>query len=96
MQEQRTAANELQQYLENQVRRHRGSLAHSARSLARDLTRLAELAESDREYVSVNELGEIQSRGTMLDARCASLSEAQETLKAARLWFAPGKTEDDA
>lgn len=57
------------------IRHHRESLARSCRALSVDMLRLAAKLESDKphEDLCVNDLGEIQSQGTIIDAECGRL-----------------------
>lgn len=62
------------------------SLASEARDLADHMTRLAEkmdvVANAEGalpDYIGVNGLGEVQSRGTSIDRLCALVSERAET-----------------
>ena len=66
-------------YLDNEVRRHRDGLEKQARSLGRRLTMLADqLAKGD---AIVNDLGEVQAEGPMLDVRCAAYGQALDARK---------------
>lgn len=57
------------------IRNHRTSLARRCRVLSASMIILASELESDKphEELHVNELGEIQSVGTIIDAECGRL-----------------------
>lgn len=59
----------------------RESLAKQGRTVQSVVDPLVKRLESDLEFVSVNELGELQSSGTMLDAKCARYMLAAQTLR---------------
>ena len=66
--------------LEHEVEATRDKIIHRARSLAEDLTRLANGLEADPEY-TFNTIGVLQGNGVELDAWCTKLGYARETLK---------------
>lgn len=71
----------LLHYLTNQTKRHRENLIRQARSLGEDMIRLADRLEKSMD-ASVSEIGEVQSRGSMIDARCGAYCEAVQAQKA--------------
>lgn len=59
----------------DRIHYHRISLAQSCRSLAVDMIRMADDLNSDKPHahLHINELGEIQAKGTIIDAECGRL-----------------------
>lgn len=57
------------------IQSHRTSLAESCRSLSAHMLIVANELESDKPHarLSINDLGEIQARGTTIDAECGRL-----------------------
>lgn len=57
------------------IQHHRTSLAEQCRDLSAHLLHLAIKLESDKPHVNlcVCELGEVQSKGTIIDAQCGRL-----------------------
>ncbi len=65
----------LEKRIEDRIGWHRDSLAISCRSLSEHLVKVAEQLESDKphENLTINDLGTIQARGTIIDAECGRL-----------------------
>lgn len=61
--------------LEHDITFARGSLAGRCRALASHITSLADQLDSQTPHSSlcINDLGEIQSQGTIIDAECGRL-----------------------
>lgn len=59
----------------DRIQYHRESLAGRCRDLAARMIRLANKLESDKPHANlcVNDLGEIQAEGTIIDAECGRL-----------------------
>lgn len=66
------------------VARRRRHLAMSARSISERLGNLAEQLENPDRDPIINDLGEIQSDGSILNASCGAYSAAKDHLKAIR------------
>jgi hypothetical protein len=66
--------------LESEVEDLRKAMVRRARSLAEDLTRLADGLEADPNH-SFNTLGILQGNGVELDAWCVKLGFVRDTLK---------------
>jgi hypothetical protein len=62
------------------VEHTREAIIMRARSLAEQLTRLADGLEADLDY-NFNTLGELQGNGVELDAWCAKLGQGRKLLK---------------
>ena len=75
--------------LESDVEATRKSIIKRARSLAEDLTRVADGLEADENH-SFNTLGILQGNGVELDAWCVKLGFARDTLKLFKQAMAEG------
>ena len=69
--------------VEERIGWHRDNLAVSCRSLSEHLIQVAKQLESDKphEDLTINDLGTIQSRGTIIDAECGRLMGKIEVWK---------------
>ena len=67
--------SELKEKITNDIKYERDSLGNECRALGEFLLKLEKLLKSDKPYnrLCINDFGEIQSRGTMIDARCGRL-----------------------
>lgn len=78
----RAAGNELMN-AESSVKHERKALIAAARQLAECMTAVADRLENDPSMTATaNSLGEVQSYGSEVDRRCASLYAAVDHLKA--------------
>ena len=68
----------LYQALDSRIKFQRSTLAGRCKALADTLVRLAERLESNTPHDSlcVNDLGEIQSQGTIIDAECGRIGSS--------------------
>jgi len=72
----------IKESIEFEIKLLRKNLANRCTALAADITRVARELESDmpHQHLSINRLGEIQSKGTIIDAECGRLSAKIDVL----------------
>lgn len=80
--------------LESDIEYTRTAIIRRARSLAEDLTRLADRLEADPD-AGFNTIGVLQGNGVELDTWCAKLGYQREALKAYTSAMSYGEKEDN-
>jgi hypothetical protein len=83
----------VERKLEGDIEYTRKAIISRARSLAEDLTRLADRLEQDPD-AGFNTIGVLQGSGVELDTWCAKLGYQRDALKAYRQAMAYGEEED--
>lgn len=65
----------FEKHLENSITFTRSTLANQCRYLAQHLDKIACTLKSDAPHdnLTINDLGEVQSQGTIIDAKCGKL-----------------------
>lgn len=73
----------LEKHLENSIKFIRDTLANNCRDLAQHLSKIECSLRNDAPHdnLTINDLGEVQSQGTIIDAKCGKLMSLVHLLR---------------